>query len=89
MSNTNGEYEDYNLRNNDWSQLPTELWMKIIYQLPRRSLLRLSCTCRRIHKFCHDPKLWKNEAIDWEIIKRKTQRGSLLGPGFIKRRCFD
>ena len=66
LTKTNdGECEDYTLQEYDWTQLPTEVWMKIIYQLPRRSLLRLSCTCRRIHKLCHDPKLWKNESIDW------------------------
>ena len=46
----NGECEDYNPQENDWTQLPTELWMNIIYLLPRRSLLQLSCTCSRLHK---------------------------------------
>ena len=68
----NGECEDYNPQENDWTQLPTELWMNIIYLLPRRSLLQLSCTCSRLHKLCHDPNIWTNVSIDWQTIKKKT-----------------
>ena len=72
LTKTNGDYEDYNLQENDWTQLPTELWMKIIYQLRRRSLLQLSYTCWKLHTLCHDPNLWTKVSIDWQTIKTKT-----------------
>ena len=72
LTKTNGECEDYNLQENDWTRLPTELWMKIIYQLCRRSLLQLSYTCWKLHTLCHDPKIWTKVSIDWQTINNKT-----------------
>ena len=74
LTKTNGECEDYTLQEYDWTQLPTEVWMKIIYQLPRRSLLQLSCTCWRLHRFCYDPILWTNVSIDWQTIKKNHKK---------------
>jgi len=80
--------------------LPDEVWLCIMSELTRRSLLALGSTCRRLLQLSRDPALWTLMIVDWQAIKRQEnskekhldcalRRATKLQSLTIKNRTFE